>query len=460
MGTQAVRLATTTPTAKGLPVVGLLPQVLRDPPAAFMRIARQHPGAIVRAPIVGPFDLYVVTRPEHMQHILQDNWRNYPKGEALWDALRALLGNGLITSSGEDWVKNRRVLQPLFGAKRIASLAGLMVSIIDRSLSALGGHQTPVDLVEEMSVITQNVVLETVFGTAIPRAEASRLAKALGVAMREINLRMMLFFLPKGVPLPGDKKLATALAELDEGLLRLSAEHEAKGKADGEDMLSLLRNARDPETGEGMSARQLRDEIVTMWTAGNETTSTALAWFWMLLDKHPEVLAAVQAEVDEVLGDRTPTGEDVPRLSYTKKALLEAMRLYSPSWIIPRKCEKDDVVDGYRIPGGSNILIVQYATHRDPDLWEDPERFDPERFSPERIEKRHRFAHLPFSGGPRVCIGMGFAMMEAQLIVAMTLQRFKLRFSPEQTLRYEPAATLRPRGQVQVRFLKKAGKSA
>jgi cytochrome P450 len=439
------------PRAKGLPLLGALPDILRDPPAAFTRIAREHPKAVVRVPF-GPAEAYLVTEPEHIQYVLQDNWRNYDKGSAMWGPLRRLLGSGLVTADGEVWRKNRRLLQHLFTPKSLASFAPPMIDVIDRSLQALERRAgTTVDIVAEMTVLTQNVIFETVFGTRVERGQADRLGAELQYVLRAINLRMMLYFLPDRLPLPGDERMRRSILAIDDALIRLFREHEAQGQA-GDNLLSILRDATDAETGERISERGIRDELVTLWVAGNETTALTISWLAMLLDKHPEVEARARAEVLEVLGNRLPTCDDLERMPYGKMVIKEAMRLYSPSWLIPRRCVAADMLGGYSIPADATVMIVQFTTHRDPSHWQRPDQFDPERFSPERSAGRHRFAYVPFSGGPRTCVGMAFAMMEVQLVLAMVLQRFRMRLPPGFELRYEAASTLRPRGRVPVRI--------
>jgi cytochrome P450 len=439
------------PRAKGLPLLGALPDILRDPPAAFTRIAREHPRAVVRIPF-GPAEAYLVTEPEHIQHVLQDNWRNYPKGASMWRPLRRLIGQGLVTADGELWIESRRRLQPFFTQKSIAAFAATMIDVIDRALQDLERRAGAlVDIVREMTLITQNVIFETILGTRIDRDVANRLSAELAFTLRALNLRMMLYFLPERFPFPGEERLRRSTLAIDDVLMRLLREDEARGQSDGA-LLSLLRRAADPETGKRMSERQVRDELVTMWTAGNETTAMSLSWLWMLLDKHPEVEARARAEVREVLGGRLPTPDDLERMPYGKMVIREAMRHYPPSWLLPRQSIADDVVDGYFIPAGATVIVAQFATHRAPPLWERPEQFDPERFSPERSAGRHRFAYLPFGAGPRICIGMTFGMIELQLVLAMMLQRFRLHFTPGFQLRYESAGTLRPRGRVPVRL--------
>lgn len=433
------------PRAAGFPLVGALPQVLRDPPRELMRIAQAHPRAIVRVPF-GPVDTYLVTHPPHVEHVLQGNWRNYGKGKAMWSVVRRMLGNGLIVAEGDAWVRARRLLQPLFGQKHLASLANLMVGTIDRSLRVLADAPGPVDMEREMCVLAQNVVLEAIFGVSVEREETANLATAFAVALREINLRLFVSVISERLPLPGEEALRRALLTMDAAMERILRERQEKPQENRKDLLALLLAARDPETGEPMADREIRDELLTLWAAGNETTATAMTWVCHVLDKYPEVDARFRAEVTEVLGDRLPTYDDLARMPYGKMVIQEAMRLYPPSWILPRQSIEPDVIDGYFVPGGSTILMSQYIMHRDPAYWENPEVFDPERFTPERIERRHRCAFMPFGTGPRICLGMAFSLMEAQLALSMIVQRFRPRLVPGHEPLPISISTLRPRG--------------
>jgi cytochrome P450 len=395
----------------------------------------------------GPVDIYLVTRPEHVGHVLLDNWRNYPKGDAMWRPLRRLLGQGLVTSDGDLWVKNRRLLQPLFAPKHLAALSATMVSVLERSLDALSRRikpGAPLNIENELAVITQNVVLETVFGASIERGEAERLTTALIQSFRQMNLRMFLFFLPDHLPLPGEGAIKRAVLTFDEAMFRLVRERRSTGER-RKDLLSLLLDARDPETGEPMSDRQIRDELVTLFIAGNETTALTMTWLLYLLDKNPEAEAKVRAEAAEVLGRRLPTYEDLPQLKYSKMVVQETLRLYPPSWMIPRVAVAEDEVDGYRIPAGATVIVSQYLMHRDPTQWDRPEAFDPERFRPEVASTRPRYTYMPFGGGPRLCIGDQFAIMETQLLLAMFVQRFRARLAPGARVEAKAMATLRPR---------------
>jgi cytochrome P450 len=322
-----------------------------------------------------------------------------------------------------------------------------MVSVIDRSLDALkqrarSGAELAID--KEMAVVTQNVVVETVFGAKLELGEADRLTTALVEAFRQVNIRMFLFFLPAWLPLPGEKAFRSAILTLDESMSRLLSGRRASGER-RKDLLSLLLDARDPDTGEAVSDRQLRDELITLFIAGNETTAITMTWAMYLLGRHPDIEAKVRAEVKEVLGDRLPNFEDLPRLRYTKMVIQEALRLYPTSWILPRLAAADDEVGGYQIPKGATVIVSQYIMHHHPSLWPNPEVFDPERFTPENLEGRPRHAFMPFGAGPRLCIGDQFAIMEAQFILAMMTQRFRARLAPGARGEHKAVTTLRPK---------------
>ncbi len=247
------------------------------------------------------------------------------------------------------------------------------------------------------------------------------------------------------LPLPANRRFDKALQTIDEVVHRIIRERRRSGQEGGDDLLSMLMEARDEETGETMSDRQIRDEVTTIYLAGHETTAVTLAWAWYLLSKSPDVARQVREEVSLVLGDRTPGIEDLPNLTYTRMVLDETLRLYPAAWMISRTAVEEDEIGGYRIPAGHTLFLSPYFTHRRTDLWPNPEGFDPERFAPENGNGRPRFAYYPFGGGPRLCIGNNFALMEATLIVAMVMQRYRLDLMPGQTVKAHPKGTLRPR---------------
>jgi cytochrome P450 len=433
-----------THLVRGYPLIGNIVDVLRDGPGFLMRVARERPGEVVGFRL-GPISIYLGTHPDHVQRVLQDEWRSYGKG-GMWKATRPVLGNGLVTSQGDFWLRQRRMMQPLFNTGRLAVLTDLMVEIIARELSGLvaRGPTATVDVGRAMTAMTQRVILETMFGPGIDRSETDRLGDNLHAAFEEMNLRLFLYFLPERFPLPGERRYRAAITAIDEAMLRLVRDRRATC-VQRNDLLSLLLRARDEDTGEGMEERQIRDELVTMFVAGNDTTANVMTWLWYVLTQNPEVDSRLRAEVAAVLGDRQPTYEDLAHLGYTKQVIHEAMRLYPPVWMFPRFTDRETTIGGHRIPAGSPLLLSPFVSHRDPAFWPDPEAFDPERFTAERSTERPRYAYFPFGGGPRQCIGNHFAMMEAQLITVMMVQRVRPRLVPGQRIVPSSASTLKPR---------------
>lgn len=432
------------PTKRGYPIVGVIPDLQRDPPGFLQRVAREHPGEIV-ALRVGPIHFYLVTHPDHVESVLLEHWRDFSKGGSA-DAARPLLGNGLGTSDGEFWLRQRRLIQPLFHPTRLASLAEVMVEVIDREVTRLSRHRatTVIEMGNEMSQVTQQVFLETMFGRGLDQGAAESLVKHVLLANKAMNIRLFLYFLPRRFPLPGDRALRRAVAAIDEMVLGAVRARRRSGE-ERNDLLSLLLRARDEDDGRGMDDRQLRDELVTLYVAGSDTMASTMTWLWYVLARHPEVDRRLRAEVHDVLGGRRPTYADLARLSYTKQVLQETMRLYPAVWMFPRLASKDVVIGGYLIPARSPLLLCPIVTQRDPTFWSEPEAFDPDRFAPDRSEGRPRYAYYPFGGGPRQCIGNGLALMEGQLIIARMVQRFRPTLVPGHPVVVASQTGLKPR---------------
>jgi cytochrome P450 len=271
-------------------------------------------------------------------------------------------------------------------------------------------------------------------------------AQAVTTLIEDIGYRFAVpFYPPPRVPTPRNRRHRLALAALDHAIYEIIAARR-RGDTSGDDLLGLLIDVRDEQSGEGMSDRQLRDEVITLFVAGHETTAVALAWAWHLLAEHPGAAERVRAELAGALGDRAPATADLPQLPYARMVIDEAMRLYPPAWITNRQAIADDEICGYHIPAGAIVLISPYVMHRHPAYWENPERFDPERFTPERSAGRPHYAYFPFGGGPRQCIGKGLALMEAQLILGAVAQRFRLGHVPGHVVEPQALVTLRPRG--------------
>ncbi len=439
------------PGPRFLTPFGLIPRLRRDPIGLCMETLRDYGDVVCfRVP---PWRSYMVFHPDHLKHVLQDNNHNYVKG-LLIERSKALIGDGLFSSEGSFWRRQRRLAQPAFHRERIAAFADLMTETVEAMLvrwEPIAAARTPFDIAPEMSQLTLDVVGKALFSMDLS-GEAAEVGRALRVALEHMtHLAFTVFPLPARVPTPRNLRFRRALSALDDVVYDIIA---ARRQSDGGagDLLAMLLQARDEETGEGMSDRQLRDEVMTFFLAGHETTAVALAWTWYLLARHPEVEERLRAEVSSVLAGRTPRMTDLGALTYTRMVVEEALRLYPPLWGFPRQTIGEDEIGGYRITANSMVSICPYVTHRHPEFWEDPERFDPERFTPERTATRPRYAYLPFSGGPRQCIGNEFALMEAQLAMAMTVQRYRLSLASDRPVEPEVRVTLRPRGGIMMRL--------
>jgi len=390
--------------------------------------------------------VYLVSHPDLIKHILQDNNRNYHKSVG-YEKTRPMLGYGLLTSEDDFWRRQRRLAQPAFHRKHISAFATTMTDATSQMLQRWQHHAesgAPFNAAAEMMRLTLTIVGRTLFNTDLSD-EADKVGQALTIALEHTNRRMQsLFDLGEKLPTPENRRFNEAIKTLDEVVYGM-IEERRRTNIDNGDLLSLLLHAQDEETGERMSDKQLRDEAMTIFLAGHETTANALAWTWYLLSKHPDVARRLRNELAAVLGGRTPTLDDLPNLVYTKMVLDEALRLYPPAWAIGRNSLAADKLGDYHLPANSIVVLSPYVTHRLPEFWPNPEGFDPERFRPEQAENRPRFAYFPFAGGPRLCIGNNFALMEMQLILAMIAQRYHLDLVPGHPIELEPMVTLRPR---------------
>ena len=426
------------PGPKGHPLLGSLPAVRKDPIRVFLEAFRDH-GDVVRFRF-GPMVAHLVSSPEGVNHVLAENNKNYGKRTRGYDALRYVLGNGLLTSEGEFWKRQRRIAQPAFHRQRIAGFGQAMVRAAEECAERLSRRRgESVDLHHEMMRLTLRIVGQTLLGYD-PSGDADEVGDALAHLLAIVNERTtrLIFFRNPTLPTPENLRMRRAVETLEKVVLRIIAE---RRQARGDDLLSMLMEAKDADSGEAMTDRQLRDEAMTIFLAGHETTANALSWTWLLLSRYPAALRELRAELDQVLQGRSPTVEDLPKLRFTKMLLEESMRLYPPAWIIARSASGPDEIGGYQIPAGSIVFVSPYVVHRHPRLWDDPEGFDPHRFSREPP----RGAYFPFGGGPRQCIGNGFAMMEAQLVLATIAQRARFELVPGHPVVLEPSVTLRPK---------------
>jgi cytochrome P450 len=421
-------------------------RTLRDGPHAFLlQIARQY-GNIVRYP-VGPLAVYLVVHPNGVKHVLQDNAKNYSKDTFQYNLLSSITGRGLLTSDGDFWLRQRRLAQPAFHRQRIAGFAGLMIAYAEAMLVGwedFSARGEPIDVAAEMMHLALQIVGKALFSIEIGGA-ADELAQATLVVLDHIVGRARTFgMVPQWLPTPGNLRYRKSLAVLEDAVNTTIAQRR-RDPGNTADLLAMLMAARDPETGQGMTDRQLRDEMMTLLIAGHETVASALAWTWYLLATDPAAEAKLHAELAAVLGGRTPQVDDLSDLRYTQAVFEEALRLYPPAWIITRKALAGDEILGCRVPANALVVTSPYVTHRQAAAWTDPEAFDPDRFTGDRDAGRPRFAYYPFGGGPRLCIGDQFAMTEAKLIIATVAQRCRLTPVPGHPIAVEPGVTLRPK---------------
>ena len=439
------------PGPRGHFLFGVAAEVMRDPIRFYMRMRRDY-GDVVRMRTLPGFHWHLVSHPAGVERVLQTNQQNYPKGKLFNKPLGLLVGQGLLTSEGEFWRRQRRLAQPAFHRQRINALGETMTAATERMLERWREFERdgrPFDLAAETTRLTLQIAGLTLFGVDLSDA-ASRVGSALRVAFEHLNYRMMYpWALPEVIPTRRNRRFLRARRLLDEVVYDVIRERRRRDE-DAGDLLSMLLLARDEETGEGMSDEQLRDEVMTILIAGHETGAAALAWAWYMLARHEEVEGKLCDELAGVLGGRTPAVADLPSLPYTKMFFDEVLRLYPPAWGMLREARETDEIGGYRIPAGTPLTVSQYVTHRHPEFWDEPERFDPERFTPERVAARPKFAYFPFGGGSRQCIGNSFALMEAQLVLATVAQHFRPRLAAGQTVEEDPTFTLRPRGGVLV----------
>jgi len=418
-----------------------LVEVARNPLAMMIAINRAH-GDLAHYKI-GPQHLYFFNDPDLIRDVLVTHQKNFHKSRGL-ERARRLLGNGLLTSEDEFHLRQRRLAQPAFHRQRIAAYATTMSDYAERTRSGWTDGRT-VDMHAEMMRLTLGVVAKTLFDADVD-SEAGEIAHAMTTAFESFNYAMLPFteYLEK-LPIPAVRRFNAARDRLDQTIYRMIRERRSTGEDRG-DLLSMLLLAQDTEgDGTGMSDMQLRDEALTIFLAGHETTANALTWTWYLLSQHAEAETRLHAEIDSVLAGRLPTFDDLPQMPYTRMVLAESMRLYPPAWAIGRRAINPFDANGYTVPRGSVILMSQYIMHRDARFFPEPERFDPDRWTPAAQAERPKFSYFPFGGGARVCIGEQFAWMEGILLLATLAQQWRMHLVPEQVIDLQPLITLRPK---------------
>ncbi|MFI9503581.1 cytochrome P450 [Nocardia sp. NPDC052566] len=457
--------------------------IRRDPCRAFQDLVDKY-GDIVRIDISGQ-TFFVVNDPEMVEQVFVARQHNY--GKTLNAKVAAMaLGNGLLTNDGESWTRQRRTIQPLFARRQLDRFAENMITAARRRLTRWDARPDGArsEISAEINALTLDVTGQALFGCDLSD-DAAHVHEALVEILRCVGKAMtsLLTWLPTRIPgvspdlalrmqAPRWRRLDAAVAVLDDVVARLIRERQQHPQPDKHDLLGLLLDARDEAGAAAMSPRQVRDELVTFLLVGHDTTAYSLAWTLLLLSQHPEAREKLVAEIDAVLGDRQPTPADLDELPWTTAVIEESMRLYPPSWLIERQAVADDVLGGYAVPAGSTVYVASYLLHHDQKSWPNPEGFDPRRFLPEHRQfvfpaadgaspvARPRYSYLPFGAGQRQCIGLGFARIQAKLILAMLTQRYTFDLAPGARIVPEYTLTLRPQSGVPMIMRRRGAQAA
>jgi cytochrome P450 len=456
-----VTTATTSriPAAKAPPVVigrtspphgllGLLPELTRDALGLLTRCTRDY-GDFVRIRL-GLSPTVLIGHPDLVEEVLVTRNHDFRKNLGT-RRLASLLGKGLLLSEGDFWLRQRRLMQPAFHRQRIAALGDAMVGA---AVAMLDGWQAGEvrDISQDMTELTLRIVGRTLFGTDVGEdlARIRRSSQAMTEHFRS-RLYTLMILVPDSIPTPGNLRYGRAVRDLEHLVYRILGERRASGQR-SDDLLDMLLSARD-EDGRGMTDRQLRDEVMTLLLAGHDTTALALTWAWVLLAQHPAAEARVHAEIDAALGERLPSATDVARLSYVEQVVTETLRLYPTAWAIGREAVRDTQIGGQRVARGTTVLMSPWVIHRDPRFYDAPDEFRPERWSDGLAARLPRYAYVPFGAGQRVCIGSGFAQLEAALLLTSVAQRFRLALAdPTSPVEPLPVVTLRARHPVPMKL--------
>ncbi|MFV2086303.1 cytochrome P450 [Micromonospora sp. LOL_021] len=445
------------------PVAALrvLPGLVRDPLRTLVGLAAD--GGIVRLS-AGPARLYLVSDPDQVAHVLRDNPANYLRDGRglLWRPIRRLFGDGIL-GDGPVWSDSRRTLQPLFTARRLDTLTDdLATAIADATgpLADAARHGRTVDIGAELARLVCRAIVRVMFADRFTTDQALRIAAAQDTIATAVLPRLLLPFVPNSVPLPRDRAFRQAVRTIDDIVLPVVRQARADGD-DTDDVVGTLVRGRDRD-GRAFDEAQIRNDTVAMFATSTETTYGVLTWLWPLLHRYPAVADRLQQEIDEVVGAGPVRRDHLPRLRYTRMVLDELLRLYPVAWLIPRTAQAADVIDGVRIEAGAQLVASPYLTHRLPAVWPEPDRFDPDRFDPDGTEdtgtgpaaarRRQRYAHFPFGGGPHQCLGQYLFYLEASLIVATILSRFRVRVPDGRLPTPQAGASVRTDAPVRVRI--------
>ena len=420
--------------------VGHIREIRRDMLAYFTRCAQECGDiALMR---FGPRNVFLLSHPDHIEQVLVARNRAYSKHYA-FKFLRPLLGQGLLTAEGDHWLRQRRLMQPAFARDALAQYAAVMVDYAEEMVATWSDGEER-DIEHEVTELTLRIAAKTLMDIDLGE-QLSIVSHGTDAMTDDFRRRFQsIAQLPRWLPTPNNRRSDRDLKQLD-GVIEGIIAARRKSSEDHGDLLSLLMQARDEDDGRGMSDKQLRDEVMTLLLAGHETTANALSWTWYLLAQHPRVETKLLAELDEVLGGRAPTMDDLPRLAYTEQIVKESMRLYPPAYTVGREAIEDTQIGNFKVPRGTTVFMSQWVVHHDNRWYDEPEKFAPERWTAEFERTRPKYAYFPFGGGPRVCIGNTFAMIEATLLVAAIAQRYRFRLASDEPVIPWAAVTLRPR---------------
>jgi cytochrome P450 len=425
-------------------LLGSLPSFRKSRVAFQQQVMRQYPDvATVR---LGPFELLSIGKPDVVNEVLVAQQDAFVKSYGLSLFAQPLLGNGLLTSEGSEHRRHRRLIAPAFGQGQMRDYAAVMSRRGEVLLEGML-NRSDVDITQEAMRVALEIAAEALFGADLT-GQASRIGEVVTDAIEGLQATMTVSLpLPPFVPTPTNRRLQRAVRKLDQVVYKMIGDRR-RAKEQRNDVLSLLLSARDGD-GSSMSDRQVRDEVMTLFLAGHETTAVSLIWTLVLLARHPDIRRKVEEEVDRVLGGRAPCFEDAEQLSLTLRVLKESMRLFPPVYMLGRRATRATSVGGHRVRKNQVMLINTFGMHHRADLYPDPERFNPDRFLPENEAKRPRLAYLPFGAGPRVCIGQQFALLEGQMVLASWLRRARFDLvEPHRVIEFHPLITLRPKGAV------------
>lgn len=426
---------------------GDLAALAHDALGEFCRRSRQGPVVPLR---IGRKRAYLVSDPAIVRHVLLDNFRNYDKRTQAFEGVRVVLGNGMLTADGPFWKRQRRIAQPAFhgeSVKRFGPIISRMADACRHDWERAATAGKPVDACADMMRVTLQAISLTLFGDDLA-GDTDTIGRVFPDILACLAARVSSpFRAPLWMPTANNRRLKPALATLTGIVDRLIAAKRQRLQAttseDFRDLLTILMATRDEESGEAMTDAQLRDEVMTMMIAGHETTANALAWLWVLLDRHPDEQERLRDELRTVTGGQPPTVDDVAKLPRLKAVIQETLRLYPPVWMFDRRALGPDTLGATRVVAGDLVIFCPYAIHRLPELWPDPETFRPERFEPGKEEQKNKFAYLPFGAGPRTCLGNSFAMIESQIIAGTLLAAFRCRLAEPDPITPRPRVTLR-----------------